>query len=88
MHETATPIEDYADDVGVRKELIRAFAEHLPGDPRKLADAVLMVAGLDEPPLRLLLGHDVLAAAREKLVAMAASIDEWEAVTLDVNLPA
>jgi NAD(P)-dependent dehydrogenase (short-subunit alcohol dehydrogenase family) len=87
MHETATPIDDYADDVGARKELIRAFAEHLPGDPRKLADAVLMVAGLDDPPLHLLLGHDVLAATREKLVAMAASIDEWEAVTLDVNLP-
>jgi hypothetical protein len=52
-----------------------------------LADAVVMVAGLDDPPLHLLLGHDVLAAAREKLAAMAASIDEWEAVTLDVNLP-
>jgi NAD(P)-dependent dehydrogenase (short-subunit alcohol dehydrogenase family) len=87
MHETATPIEDYAADVGVRKELIRAFADHLPGDPRRVADAVLMIAGLDDPPLRLLLGHDVLAAAREKLAAMAASIDEWEAVTLDVNFP-
>jgi NAD(P)-dependent dehydrogenase (short-subunit alcohol dehydrogenase family) len=87
MHETATPIEDYAADVGARKELIRAFADHLPGDPRRVADAVLMVAGLDDPPLRLLLGHDVLAAAREKVAAMAASIDEWEAVTLEVNFP-
>lgn len=88
MHEAAAPIDAYAEDVGARKELIRAFADHLPGDPRKVAAAVLMVTGLDDPPLRLLLGHDVLKATREKLAAMSASIDEWEATTLDVNLPA
>jgi NAD(P)-dependent dehydrogenase (short-subunit alcohol dehydrogenase family) len=88
MHESATPIDDYAADVGARKELIKAFADHLPGDPRKVAEAVLMVVGLDEPPLRLLLGADVLQAAREKYTALLASIDEWESVTLDVNFPA
>lgn len=87
MHESATPIEDYAADVGARKELIKAFADHLPGDPRKVAEAVLMIVGLDEPPLRLLLGGDVLQAAREKYTALLASIDEWESVTLDVNFP-
>jgi len=88
MHEAAAPIEAYADGVGARKELIRAFADHLPGDPRKVAEAVLMVVALEHPPLRLLLGADVLQATREKLTAMLASIDEWEAVTLDVNFPA
>jgi NAD(P)-dependent dehydrogenase (short-subunit alcohol dehydrogenase family) len=88
MHESSAPIEAYAEDVGVRKDLIKAFADHLPGDPRKVADAVLMIAELDDPPLRLLLGADVLAATREKLTAMLASIDEWESVTLDVNFPA
>ncbi len=88
MHEAATPIAAYADDVGARKELIKAFADHLPGDPRKVAEAVLMVVALDDPPLRLLLGADVLQATRDKLTAMLASIDEWESVTLDVNFPA
>ncbi|WP_244930069.1 oxidoreductase [Nocardioides sp. W7] len=87
MKEASAPIEAYADDVGVRKDLIKQFADHLPGDPRKVAEAVLMVVGLDDPPLRLLLGHDVLKAVREKLASMSASIDEWEATTLDVNLP-
>lgn len=87
MRETATPIEDYADSVGTRKELIKAFADHLPGDPRKIAAAVLMVAELSDPPLRLLLGTDVLHATREKLRDMNASIDQWESVTLDVNFP-
>ncbi len=87
MRETATPIDDYADNVGARKELIKAFADHLPGDPRKVADAVVMVAALSDPPLRLLLGQDVLQATREKLRDMNASIDQWESVTVDVNFP-
>lgn len=87
MHESSNPIDAYADDVAVRKDLIKQFADHLPGDPRKVAEAVVMLTGLENPPLRLLLGHDVLKAVREKLAAMTASIDEWEAVTLDVNFP-
>ncbi len=85
MWESTTPIGDYEDNVGARKTLIKEFANHLPGDPRKVAEAVLMVTTLDEPPLRLLLGRDVLTAVRDKLAAFSASIDEWEGVTKDVN---
>ena len=81
MHESATPIDAYAEDVGARKELIKAFADHLPGDPRKVGDAVVMVTGLEDPPLRLLLGKDVLNAFREKTAAWTATVDEWEPVT-------
>ncbi|MEO8815714.1 MAG: oxidoreductase [Mycobacterium sp.] len=87
MQESSTPIGDYDDNVGARKKLIKQFANHLPGDPRKVADAVLMVTTLDEPPLRLLLGRDVLKAMRDKLAALSTSIDKWEAVTKDVNFP-
>ncbi len=84
MKESGTPIADYT-DVAARKKLIKQFADHLPGDPRKVAEAVLMVTALDEPPLRLLLGRDVLKAMRDKIAALTASIEEWEAVTRDVN---
>ena len=87
MKESSSPIGDYDDNVGARKTLIKEFANHLPGDPRKVAEAVLMVTMLDEPPLRLLLGRDVLKAVRDKLAAMSASIEEWKAVTKDVNFP-
>jgi NAD(P)-dependent dehydrogenase (short-subunit alcohol dehydrogenase family) len=87
MKESDAPIADYT-DVAARKDLIKQFAEHLPGDPKKVAEAVLMVTKLDEPPLRLLLGRDVLKAMREKIAALSASIDEWESVTRDVNFPA
>lgn len=87
MQESGTPIGDYDEGVGTRKTLIKEFADHLPGDPRKVAEAVLTVTTLEEPPLRLLLGRDVLKAVRHKIAALSASIDEWEAVTKDVDFP-
>jgi NAD(P)-dependent dehydrogenase (short-subunit alcohol dehydrogenase family) len=86
MKESATPITDYA-DVAARKDLIKQFADHLPGNPRKVAEAVLMVTELDDPPLRLLLGRDVLKAMRDKIATTSASIEEWKSVTKDVNFP-
>ena len=86
MKESGTPIADYA-DVAARKDLIKQFADHLPGDPRKVAEAVLTVTKLDDPPLRLLLGRDVLKAMRDKIATTTSSIDKWESVTRDVNFP-
>jgi NAD(P)-dependent dehydrogenase (short-subunit alcohol dehydrogenase family) len=87
MKETATPIDAYAETVGARKQLIKLAGDKLPGDPRRIADAVLRVADHDDPPLHLLLGHDVLAAFRQKLADWQATIDAWESVTKDVNFP-
>lgn len=87
MQETATPIEAYAETVGARKELIKLAGNMLPGDPKRIADAVLMLADHKNPPLHLLLGQDVLGAVRQKLSDLSSSIDEWEAVTKDVNFP-
>jgi NAD(P)-dependent dehydrogenase (short-subunit alcohol dehydrogenase family) len=68
-----------------RKDLVAAFGEHLPGDPAKLAAAVLALVEMDDPPLRLLLGSDVLHAFREKVAAWTATVDEWEPVTTSVE---
>ena len=82
MQESPPSIDDYADTIGVRRALIREAKGAEPGDPSRVGQAVVMLSRLEQPPLRLLLGADVLAVAREKLAAMAASIDEWESVTL------
>ena len=87
MKETATTIEDYAETVGARKELIKQFADKLPGDPAKVAAAVLRVTELEKPPLHLLLGRDVLGAFRQKIADLTATMDEWEETTKDVNFP-
>ena len=87
MKEASEPIEAYAETVGVRKNLIKIAGSKFPGDPRRVADAVLMVSELDDPPLHLLLGHDVYNAYREKLRGLMESTEEWRSVTLDVNFP-
>ena len=87
MKESAAPIEDYAANVGARKELIKAFADKLPGDPRRVADAALRVTGMEDPPLHLLLGNDVIDAFRTKLKELGELVDEWEAITRDVGFP-
>jgi NAD(P)-dependent dehydrogenase (short-subunit alcohol dehydrogenase family) len=84
MHQAAS-IDGY-DHVSERKDLIKAFGEHLPGDPAKLAAAVLRLAEMDDPPLRLLLGSDALQAFREKVTTWAATVDEWEHVTTAMDL--
>jgi NAD(P)-dependent dehydrogenase (short-subunit alcohol dehydrogenase family) len=87
MKEAKHPIEAYAATVGARKNLIKLAGDKFPGDPRRIADAVLMVVDHPDPPLHLLLGHDVYKAYKEKLSALLASVEEWKAVTLDVNFP-
>lgn len=83
MHRAADM--DAYGELSERKELIEAFGEHLSGDPAKLAAAVLQLVEMDDPPLRLLLGDDVLAAFREKYAAWSASVDSWEPLTTSMN---
>jgi NAD(P)-dependent dehydrogenase (short-subunit alcohol dehydrogenase family) len=80
----ADSMDDYA-EISERKEVIKAFGSHLPGDPAKLAAVVLQLVEMDDPPLRLLLGQDVLRAFREKIAAWSVVVDEWEEVTTSVN---
>jgi NAD(P)-dependent dehydrogenase (short-subunit alcohol dehydrogenase family) len=62
---------DYAASVGVHAGRTRASSGNQTGDPAKAAQAMLQVAAMDEPPLRLLLGSDAYelatAAARRQL---------------------
>ncbi len=85
MEESSTPIDAYADTVGQRKALIKLAGDKFPGDPRKVADVVVMLAGLDDPPLRLVLGHDVFKAYDEKLRAGLESLEAWKATSLGIN---
>ena len=85
MKESQQPIDAYAEAVGARKRLIKLAGSRFPGDPRRVAEAVVMVSELAEPPLHLLLGHDVYQAYSEKLRGLAESVERWKSVTLDVN---
>jgi len=88
MHESKAPNDAYAETVGQRKQLIKIAGDRFPGDPAKVAAAVLMLADLDEPPTRLVLGHDVYKAWGDKLRAGLESLEQWKATSLSINFDA
>lgn len=51
------------------------------GDPQKAARAMLAMIESDNPPAHLLLGSDALKLVRDKLTALSAEIEAWEALT-------
>ena len=87
MQRSNTRIDDYAEHVGARLEMIAAIDGAQPGDPKRGAAVFLQLAEMDNPPIQLLLGAGVLATYREKLAAINASLDEWEPTTLSADFP-
>src|ERR1700741_582574 len=71
----------YASTVGAVARFQREYDGAQPGDPKKAAAAILQVAGLDEPPLRLLLGRDAVRAAAEAERARAAADGKWRSLS-------
>lgn len=66
-----------------------------PGDPEKLAQALLRLAGEEAPPLRFLAGAIAVNTADDKLAGMRTELDRWRPLSLstdgdlcDVNIEA
>jgi len=55
------------------------------GDPAKVAQVVLAVAGMDEPPLRLILGSEAYAYAAAAAAARAESDAAWHDLTISTD---
>jgi hypothetical protein len=57
-------------------------------DPARAAKIITDVVGLDEPPLRLLLGSDAVGHAEQAASARAAKTREWAEVSRSTDYPA
>ena len=88
MKRNPTRLADYAEVVGARAQLIADMDGKQPGDPARAAAAIVALAECADPPRQLLLGRGVLAAYRQKLAEVSASLDAWERVTLGADFPA
>jgi NAD(P)-dependent dehydrogenase (short-subunit alcohol dehydrogenase family) len=53
-----------------------------PGDPAKLADALVQLANDPQQPMRFLAGTIAVQAAEEKLAGMRAEIDRWRQLSV------
>jgi NAD(P)-dependent dehydrogenase (short-subunit alcohol dehydrogenase family) len=76
---------EYDATVGATARFQRDFNGRQPGDPDKAAAAVLHIASLAEPPLRLILGSDAFRAIEKNDVARLESDRKWRDLSLSTD---
>jgi NAD(P)-dependent dehydrogenase (short-subunit alcohol dehydrogenase family) len=85
---TAPVGPDYEATVGEMNRFIESTAATWPGDPKRAARIVVGIAGLDDPPLRLLLGAGAVDSAANYSRARAAEAERWSAVSRSADFGA
>ena len=86
---TVSPIvlDDYAGTSGQVREAARRISLNQPGDPEKLAAAILQVVDAQEPPRRLPLGTDTLAVIDQRATGLVEETRAWRAVSASTDFP-
>ncbi len=82
----AHPIEAYAAVRSSEAQHVGAIDQNQPGDPEKLAAALMEVTASAEPPLHLFLGPDAFARAEDKLAQVRAQLDAHAALSRSTDL--
>lgn len=76
-------------DYGKYAEEVRASfldrANKQPGDPVKLAQAVVVLADTEHPPLRFAAGASAFGRIADKLTAMRTELDTWRKLTISAD---
>ena len=78
-------IDDYNPTAGRVRERAVDLNHDQPGDPDKLAEVLVAFADMPNPPVRLPLGSDTVAAIEAKHAADAAIVAEWRAVSVSTD---
>jgi NAD(P)-dependent dehydrogenase (short-subunit alcohol dehydrogenase family) len=68
-------LEDYADRTAEQLRWWNAQSGQQPGDPAKLAQALLTIADEEPPPRRFIAGADAIGLAEQKVADLQAQID-------------
>jgi NAD(P)-dependent dehydrogenase (short-subunit alcohol dehydrogenase family) len=72
-----TTIEDYAERSAIYRSAFESVNGKQPGDPAKLADALIMLASQNEPPKRWLAGADAVSNAEKKINELQQQINAY-----------
>jgi NAD(P)-dependent dehydrogenase (short-subunit alcohol dehydrogenase family) len=85
---TATQIADYAETVGAMRDAMAGANHAQPGDPAKLAIALMALVNAPQPPLRLPLGSDTVAKIAEKNAFVAQETAQWRDLAVSTDFAA
>ncbi len=76
---------DYEDSVGARMKLVKSADGKQQGDPRKLAELVVSVADMPNPPPQILAGPDAYAAVEARMAAVRQAMIEQRELSCGTN---
>jgi NAD(P)-dependent dehydrogenase (short-subunit alcohol dehydrogenase family) len=76
---------EYQPTVGAAARFQRGYNGTQPGDPAKAAAVILQIAGLADPPLRLLLGRDAVHAAEQADLARLEADRKWRGLSISTD---
>jgi len=83
-----TSIDDYTETAGATRERAKSVNHNQPGDPIKLAAAIVDLAGNPEAPLRMPFGSDTVAAIEAKNTFVASELAKWRSVSISTDFDA
>lgn len=78
-------IADYAETSGAMRSFAAGVNHAQSGDPAKLADAVIELIDVPNPPVRLPLGSDTVAAIEAKNAQTAELLNRWRTVSVSTD---
>jgi NAD(P)-dependent dehydrogenase (short-subunit alcohol dehydrogenase family) len=78
---------DYEQTVGKWLEMFAGYSGNEPGDPARMAWAIIGAVGAQQPPRRLLLGSDALEGAVAAEEARIAEARKWAEVSRSTDFP-
>jgi NAD(P)-dependent dehydrogenase (short-subunit alcohol dehydrogenase family) len=79
-------IEDYAERNAAMRDLYESMDGKQPGDPAKLAQALLTIVAEEQPPFRFIAGADAIAQAEAKLAERQQQIDAFRDLSTSLAL--
>lgn len=85
LSKTALEIEDYAETVGAMRRFAAGANHAQPGNPAKLATALIALVNAPKKPLRLPLGSDTVARIEAKNAKVAAELEDWRTLALSTD---
>ncbi|WNC95052.1 oxidoreductase [Paraburkholderia sp. FT54] len=81
-------IEDYEATAGAVRSQTASWNHQQPGDPKKLAKAMVELVRAQTPPLRLPLGTDTLNTIAQKNESVALEMETWRALSASTDFAA
>ncbi|WP_420478319.1 oxidoreductase [Brevundimonas sp. FT23028] len=81
----SNPIADYAATAAALKGFYDSRSRNQAGDPVRLAQALIVLADAEQPPVRWCAGTDALAMVQSKIDSLQAELNAWRDLSAGTN---